>query len=92
MPDRTSCCLSFYFLNATSLAKNNAVQHLNCDIRSYNIDVCLIAETWFRPSITDDAVAIDNYVLLSRDKAVVFVPMYVNRCDAKLFLMFRIFR
>lgn len=68
MHDRMPGCLSFYFLNATSLAKNNAVQHLKCDINSYNIDVCLIAETWFRPSITDDAVAIDNYVLLRRDR------------------------
>ena len=60
--------LSFYFLNATSLAKNNAVQHLACDIKSNNIDVCLIAESWFRPNITDDAVAIDNYFIVRRDR------------------------
>jgi hypothetical protein len=39
LPDDTASCLSFYFLNATGLAKSNAVQHLTCDIKSNNIDV-----------------------------------------------------
>jgi len=55
-------------LNATSLAKDNAVQHLQCDLVSNDIDVALIVETWFRPSITDDVVSVDNYTLHRCDR------------------------
>jgi len=50
------------------LAKNNAVQHLQCDISTYNIDVALIVESWFRPYILDKAVSVDNYNIFRNDR------------------------
>ena len=41
---------------------------MQCDLACNDIDVALIVETWFRPSISDDVVAIDNYVLYRRDR------------------------
>ena len=57
-----------FLLNATSLAKNNAVQHLQCDISTYNIDVALTVESWFRPFIVDEAVSVDNYNIFRNDR------------------------
>ena len=34
-------------LNATSLAKNNAKEHLLVDVQTVQADVVLITETWF---------------------------------------------
>ena len=39
--------LTFILINATSLAKNNAVQLLHSEIISYKIDVAIVIETWF---------------------------------------------
>jgi len=41
---------------------------LQCDLACSDIDVALIVETWFRPSISDDVVAIDNYDLYRSDR------------------------
>ena len=50
------------------MAKNNAVQHLQCDLASNNIDIALIVETWFTLRIVDNAVAIRNYNLFRVDR------------------------
>lgn len=60
--------LSVYFVNATSLAKPNAIQLLSTDIRSNSIHVALVAETWFDYKVTDDLVSIDNYTLFRLDR------------------------
>jgi len=39
--------ISFYYGNATSLAKSNAVQQLHTDIIEHDVDVALVAESWF---------------------------------------------
>ena len=74
--------LSVYFVNATSLAKPNAIQLLSTDITTNNIHIALVAETWFDYKVTDDLVSIDNYILFRLDhnlhrnvKAVVSVFM-----------------
>ena len=39
--------LTFILINATSLAKNNAVQLLQSAIISYKINAAIVVETWF---------------------------------------------
>lgn len=64
----SSRCPSFYMLNATSLAKPHAIQHLLTDISNYNIDIALIVETWFTSSHADSELAIDGFNLFRRDR------------------------
>jgi len=37
-----------YLLNPTSLAKPLAVQQLGTDLIAYDIDIAVVAETWFK--------------------------------------------
>ena len=62
--------ISFYYVNATSLAKTNAVQqlHRSTDIVEYDIDVALVAETWFTVKHSDKDIEIDQYNLFRRDR------------------------
>ena len=57
-----------YSVNATSLAKPNALQLLHADLKSYNIHVALVVETWFNDKIDDALISIDNYVLVRLDR------------------------
>jgi hypothetical protein len=60
--------LSVYFVNATSLAKFNALQNLGSELSSLSIDIALVAESWFNSKHSDDIVNIDNYTLFRRDR------------------------
>jgi len=59
---------SVYFVNATSLAKPDAIQLLSTDITTNNIHIALVAEIWFDNKVTDDLVSINNYTLIRLDR------------------------
>ena len=64
----TGLCPTFYLLNATSLAKTNAVQHLYTDVCTHNADIVLIVETWFTHRHADAEIAMSGYNLFRRDR------------------------
>ena len=55
-------------LNATSLAKTSAVQHLHADIVNSSADISLVVETWFKKKHSDLDIAIPGYSLYRRDR------------------------
>ena len=55
-------------LNATSLAKPNAKEHLSADIQNFQCDMILIVETWFNHKHNSADFAIDGYSLYRRDR------------------------
>jgi len=60
-------------LNATSLHKTNAVQHLATELKHINSDFGFIVETWFK--CDDDAlVSIDSVVYVGMAVLCVFMP------------------
>jgi len=48
--------LNFYILNATSLAKPNAVQQLGTDLKLQQSHIAIISETWFSDQHTNDVI------------------------------------
>ena len=60
--------LSFYLINATSLAKPHAMQLLQTELLNKDFDIVLVTETWFTQMHLDTYVAIPNYVLFRRDR------------------------
>jgi len=48
--------LTLYYVNATSLAKVNAVQHLHSDLFAHKIKIGLVVESWFTPQHLDNLV------------------------------------
>lgn len=63
-----NCLPRFYLLNATSIAKCNAKQHLVADFSNFNSDVVLVVETWLNKSHNSNELAIDHYCLFRRDR------------------------
>lgn len=61
--------LTLYYVNATSLAKVHAIQHLHSDIITHNANVALIAETWFTNRHLDTDISIDGFDLFRRDRS-----------------------
>ena len=61
--------LSFFYVNATSLCKGNAVELLHTDIKEHNADIALISETWFTKLLDDNSVSIDGFSLFRKDRA-----------------------
>ena len=57
---------SMYIINPTSLAKPMALQHLETDLASYNSDVVVVCETWFKLHHTNEAVKLRGYNCLYR--------------------------
>jgi hypothetical protein len=55
-------------INPTSLAKPHALQHLEADINSYQADIILVCETWFKEHHSDNELNIVNYLLIRRDR------------------------
>jgi hypothetical protein len=53
----------FYLLNATSLAKPNAKEHLNADIINHRISIVMIVETWFTRKHDSSDLNIDGFPL-----------------------------
>ena len=60
--------MSFYLVNATSLAKTNAVQLLGLDIKEHCIHMAVVTETWFTSKHDDNCLLIPNYTLYRRDR------------------------
>ena len=57
------------FVNATSLAKPDALSHLQVDLLSYDVEIGLVAETWMKKSKhLDSMFSIDGYCLLRQDR------------------------
>jgi len=56
-------------INATSLAKSNAVQQLALDLSQFKANVALVTETWFNSKVTDNCVSIDSYDLYHKDRS-----------------------
>ncbi len=69
--------LSVYFVNATSLAKPNALQKLGSEMSSLSIDIALIAETWLNSKHSDSNVSVVNYNLFRHDQ--------IGRCGGGVF-------
>ena len=59
---------TFYLVNATSIAKENAKQHLQTDLTFYNADFGIIIESWLKKHHSDQLYAIDGYNLIRRDR------------------------
>jgi hypothetical protein len=55
-------------LNATSLAKNNAKEHLLADVQTVQADVVLITESWYTSKHPDSDLNLDGFILLRRDR------------------------
>ena len=62
--------LSFYLINATSLAKPHAIQLLKTELLNEDVDIVSVTETWFNQMHLDTYVAIPNYVLFRRDRGL----------------------
>lgn len=84
--------MSVYLLNATSLAKPNAVQLLATEISMAQCDCALITETWFTKNHIDSVVGVSHYSLYRRDvtarleKVVVSVSMFLRELTALCFI------
>ena len=60
--------MSFYLVNATSLAKTNAVQLLALDIKEHCPHIAVVTETWFTSKHEDSCLSVPNYTLYRRDR------------------------
>ena len=50
------------------MAKSNAIQLLQAELKSNDVDIAMICETWFTSRHSDDALTIDGYVLVRKDR------------------------
>ena len=57
-----------YVLNATSLAKTNAVQLLQTELMQFSSHCALITETWYTAKHLNSVVSIEGYNLFRRDR------------------------
>jgi hypothetical protein len=60
--------INFFLVNATSLAKADAVQQLGLDLVNTNTHVALVTETWFCDKFNDECLSVANYTLVRRDR------------------------
>ena len=60
--------ISFYVINATSLAKPSALNHLATDLAQFNAGVALVSETWFTGNHDDQFAHIGGYSLFRKDR------------------------
>ena len=56
-------------INATSLAKPNAMQLLEADMKASCVDVVVITESWFKTAHDDQYSKIDGYTCLRQDRS-----------------------
>ena len=59
---------SIYVINATSIAKPHAVNHLHADLITYDIGIAIITESWLKSHHTDGQFALPGYTLFRRDR------------------------
>lgn len=55
-------------VNATSLAKNGAIQLLQTEILSYDAEIAIVCETWFTTNHSSDLVGISGFTLIRKDR------------------------
>ena len=60
---------TLYVLNAASLAKPYAIQHLTADLTSYDVQIAVITDTHFKKQHADHFATIAGYSLFRRDRA-----------------------
>jgi len=60
--------LTLYYVNATSLAKVNAVQRLHSDLFAHTVKIRVVVEFWFTPQHLDNDLVIDGHALFRRDR------------------------
>jgi hypothetical protein len=63
-----NCLARILVVNARSLAKNNAVQLLETDLSSFNIDIAAVTETWLHKAHSDSYVSIKGYSIFRLDR------------------------
>ena len=68
MSNKSGDCLSLFVLNATSLAKPNAVQLLSTELLQLRSHCGLISESWLTSKHESAVVAIKGYDLYRRDR------------------------
>lgn len=59
---------SLYVINATSIAKPHAMQHLVADVLHYDVQVCIVTETWLRKDHDDVIFQIPGYTTHRLDR------------------------
>ena len=62
------CNHSIYMINATSLAKPHALQHLAIDLIQHNTDIAIVTETWLKNHHSTELYHIDDYICHRRDR------------------------
>jgi hypothetical protein len=67
-----------YVLNAATITKPHAVEHLAADLTGYKIDIAIISETHLKKKHADHSCIIDRYSLFRRDRRGDGVAVYVN--------------
>ena len=60
---------TLFVLNAASLAKPRAIQHLSADLLRYDVHIAVITETHLKKHHTDLFAAITGYSVFRRDRA-----------------------
>ena len=60
---------TLYVLNAASIAKPHAIQHLSADLVSYDVHIAVITETHLKQRHADHFADITGYSLFRRDRA-----------------------
>lgn len=59
---------NLYIINARSLAKINAIDHLLIDIKQFNIEVAVVTETWLTTIHTNEQFFLENYTVLRNER------------------------
>jgi len=59
---------TLYLLNANSIVKPHAIEHLSTDLMGYNVDIAVITETHLKTKHDDSTVFIDGYTVDRRDR------------------------
>ena len=57
----------FMVLNARSVAKPDACAALYVDLKSKNVDICCISETWLKDTHMDDPICSQGFTILRKD-------------------------
>ena len=75
-----------YILNATSLAKQVAIQQLNEDVIDTAADIVIITETWFKPQQSEDLFSLQGFAGIQKDRCKrkgggVLVREFYHRSD-----------
>ena len=55
-------------INARSLVKPDAAAALYCDLKSNEIDICLVSETWLNSNVSSYLVCPDGFTIIRKDR------------------------